>query len=178
MAETTTKVPVKSAPSAAEPVKASSFPLVSLRKEIDRLFDDFAMSWSGWPFGRRMLEDWPMRMPEMEINAPAVDFAETDQGYRITAELPGMDAKDVEVSVSDDVLTIKGEKREEKDESKKGYRFSERRYGMFERSFALPTGVDAAKISSEFARGVLSVTLPKTEQAKQKKARKIEVKAG
>jgi HSP20 family protein len=178
MAETTTKVPVKSKPEAAAPVKGSSFPLVSLRKEIDRLFDDFAMSWSSWPFGRRMLEDWPLSLPEVEMNAPAVDFAETEQGYRITAELPGMEEKDVEVSVSDDVLTIKGEKREEKDESRKGYRLSERRYGMFQRSFALPTGVDAAKISAEFAKGVLSVTLPKTEQARQKKARKIEVKSG
>jgi HSP20 family protein len=178
MAETTTKVPVKTAPTAAAPVKGSSYPLVSLRKEIDRLFDDFAMSWSGWPFGRRMLEDWPLRMPEMEIAAPAVDFAETDEGYRITAELPGMDGKDVEVSVSDDVLTIKGEKREEKDEKRKGYQLSERRYGMFQRAFALPAGVDATKISAEFAKGVLAVTMPKTEQAKQKKARKIEVKAG
>ncbi len=178
MAETTTKVPVKTAPQAGAPVKGSSYPLVSLRKEIDRLFDDFAMSWSGWPFGRRMLEDWPMRMPEAAVSAPAVDFAETDQGYRITAELPGMEGKDVEVGVSDDILTIKGEKREEKDESRKGYRLSERSYGMFQRSFALPAGVDAAKISAEFAKGVLAVTLPKTEQARQKKARKIEVKAG
>jgi HSP20 family protein len=177
MVETTKTVPIKSAPAAEAPVKGSSYPLVSLRKEIDRLFDDFAMSWSGWPFGRRMLEDWPLRMPEMDIGVPAVDFTETDQGYKVTAELPGMDDKDIEVSVSDDVLTIKGEKRQDKEEAKKGYRLSERRYGMFERSFGLPPGVDASKIAAEFTKGVLSVTLPKTVEAQKKHPRKIAVKA-
>ena len=177
MVETTKSVPVKSKAATASPAEGGSYPLVSLRKEIDRLFDDFAMSWSSWPFGRRMLQDWPLQMPEMDVSIPVVDFTETDKGFKLTAELPGMEEKDIEVSVSDDVLTVKGEKREDKEESRKGYRMSERRYGMFQRSFALPAGVDAGKITAEFSKGVLAVTLPKTVEAQKKHPKKIEVKA-
>jgi HSP20 family protein len=80
------------------------------------------------------------------------------------------------VSLSGDALTIRGEKKERKDQSHRGYRLSERRYGMFERTFALPTGVDASGIAAEFSKGVLHVTLPKTPQAK-KEPKKIAVKS-
>jgi HSP20 family protein len=93
---------------------------------------------------------------------------------KITAELPGMEEKDIEVNVSDDVLTIKGEKKEGK---KKDHYVSERHYGSFQRSFHIPDGVDANKIEASFQNGLLTVTLPKTAEP-PKQAKKIEVKKG
>jgi len=182
MVETATKVPVKTA-TAQPPVRkpeaaseSSGYPLSSLRRQIDRLFDDFTVGWGAWPFGRSLFDESAWQMPKMEFHAPAMDVTEGDDTFTVTAEMPGMDEKDVEVTVSDDVLTIKGEKRVEKDEERKGYRLSERRYGLFHRSFGLPAGVDTAKISAEFAKGVLKVTMPKTAEAQQKQPRKIAVK--
>jgi HSP20 family protein len=109
--------------------------------------------------------------------APVVDVAEREKDYEITAELPGMDEKDIEVSLSDDVLTIKGEKKEEKEERQKDYHVSERRYGSFQRSLRVPDGVDANKIEAKFKNGVLTLILPKSPEA-QKKKKKIEVKSG
>ena len=107
---------------------------------------------------------------------PAVDVAEKDKEYEITAELPGMDESNIEVKLSNGMLTITGEKKEEKEEKKKDYYLSERRYGSFERSFQLPEGVDADKIEAKFTKGVLKVVLPKTAEA-QKSVKKIAVKA-
>ena len=111
----------------------------------------------------------------MSSALPAVDVAENDKSYVITAELPGVPEKDVEVSVSDDMLVIKGEKRHENEEKGENHYFSERSYGSFRRMFSLPRETDAAKIEAHFKNGVLSVTIPKTE-AKQE-SRKVEVKA-
>jgi HSP20 family protein len=105
-----------------------------------------------------------------------VDVAETDTAYEITAELPGMDEKNIEVNVANGGITIKGEKKEETEEKKKDYYVSERRYGSFERYFTLPEAADADKIAATFKNGVLKVTLPKTAEA-QKPAKKIEIKA-
>jgi HSP20 family protein len=91
--------------------------------------------------------------------------------------MPGMGEKDIEVKVADGVLTIKGEKQEEKEEKKKDYYPQERSFGAFERSFGLPEGVDADKIEANFKKGVLTVTLHKNPEA-QKPAKKIEVQAG
>ena len=110
-----------------------------------------------------------------EVSAPVVDVVEKEREYQVSAELPGLEEKDVEVSVADDMLTIKGEKKEEKEEKAKNYYLSERRYGAFQRSFRLPPGVDSAKIEANFQKGVLTVTLPKTPEA-QKKEKKIEIK--
>ena len=107
---------------------------------------------------------------------PAVDLVESDKAYEVTAELPGMDEKNIDVKVTDGRLTIKGEKQEEKEEKKKDYYLHERRFGSFERSFELPESVDAEKIEASFKKGVLTVTLPKKAEA-QKPAKKIEVKA-
>jgi HSP20 family protein len=107
---------------------------------------------------------------------PAVDIAETDKAYEITAELPGMDEKNIEVKFADGVLTIKGEKKDEKEEKKKDYYLSERSYGSFQPSFQVPDGVDTDKIEATFKKGVLSVALPKSVEA-QKAAKKIDVKA-
>ena len=119
------------------------------------------------PFWRRELT-W--------TTTPAMDVAETDKAYEITAELPGMSESDVEVVAANGVLTIKGEKKEEKEEKKKDYYLSERRYGSFERRMQIPEDVEADKIEAAFKKGVLTVTLPKKPEA-QKPAKKIEVKA-
>jgi HSP20 family protein len=106
--------------------------------------------------------------------APAVDIADNEKAYEITAELPGMDESNIDVKFSDGTLTIKGEKKDEKEEKKKDYYLSERRYGSFQRSFGVPDGVDAEKIEAHFKNGVLTVTLPKTLQA-QKSEKKIAI---
>jgi HSP20 family protein len=145
----------------------------SFRSEMDRLFDRF-----GFPSLRRMFEMEPAWRPRstFSFSAPPIDLSEEEKAYKITAELPGLDAKDVEVSVSDDRLVLKGEKRQEKEEKDKNYYFSERSYGSFERAFELPGSVDREKIAADFSKGVLTITLPKTAQA-QKQAKKIEVKS-
>ena len=108
--------------------------------------------------------------------APAMDLVEKEKEYEISAELPGIDEKNVEIKVANHMLTIKGEKTEEKEEKQKDYYLSERRFGSFQRSFALPEGVDADKIEANFVKGVLTVKLPKTAEA-QKAEKKITVKA-
>ena len=107
---------------------------------------------------------------------PAVDVVETEGAWRITAELPGMDEKAVDVTIAGDVLTLKGEKTEEKDEDRTGTRVTERRYGAFARSFTLPPGIDRGAIDAAFANGVLTVTLPKLAAETPAETR-IEVKA-
>jgi HSP20 family molecular chaperone IbpA len=99
------------------------------------------------------------------------------EGAKITAELPGMEENDIEVNVYDDVLTIKGEKKEAKEEKKKDHYVSERHYGSFHRSFHIPDSIDANKIEASFRNGLLTVTLPKTAQG-QKRAKNVEVKKG
>jgi HSP20 family protein len=101
---------------------------------------------------------------------------EDDNAYEITAEMPGVEEKDVEITVKDDRLTLRGEKKSEKEEKKKDYHMTERSYGAFERSFHLPADVAADKIRADFEKGVLTLTLPKTPEAKSKE-RKIAIKA-
>lgn len=98
-----------------------------------------------------------------------VDIEEGDDGYTVTAEIPGMDEKDVEVSLVEKTLTISGQKEEERKESKKDYHLQERHFGSFRRSFGLPDDVDAGKITANFAKGILTVEMPKTKRAKSKK---------
>lgn len=148
----------------------------AFRNEFDQLFDRFGRNVTPWampPFGSRTV---PMVTSWLSTHLPSVDVAESDKAYTITAELPGLSASDVDVSVKNGSLVIKGEKQSEKKTEDKNYHLSERSYGAFERSFYLPEGVDRDKIKAEVAKGVLTVTLPKTETA-QAKAKKIEVKA-
>lgn len=168
---TETKLPATK--QASEPSFARH-PFEALRTEVDRLFDNF-----GDDFWRKRLRQFtaPERSWLKNFPAnPAVDVAETEKAYEITAELPGMDEKNVEVNVANGGITIKGEKKEETEEKKKDYYVSERRYGSFDRYFDLPEGVDADKIEANFKNGVLKVTLPKTAEA-QKPAKKISIKA-
>jgi len=134
-------------------------PIVSLQRELNAVFDDF---WGRFdsPFGGGM-------------NAgPRTDISETDEAMLVSVDLPGLDEKDVEVNVTDDMLTIRGE-REEKS-GKDGFTSQSRR--SFHRMIPVPPGVDAEKAEAEFRRGVLTVTLPKTEEAKAR-VKRIEVKS-
>jgi HSP20 family protein len=108
--------------------------------------------------------------------SPAIDVIESDKAYEITAELPGLDAKNIEILLSDGTLTIKGEKQEEKEEKTKDRYVSERRYGSFRRSLQVPSSVDTSKIEANFKNGVLTVTLPKSPEA-QKAQKSIPVTA-
>lgn len=180
MAETATKLPITTEKKASEPALQVRVPggLESLRREIDRLFDDFHKSWR-FPLGRSVFDIEPFLPREVTFDvAPAVDLIEKDQAYEVTAELPGMDDKNVEVKVANGTLTIRGEKKEEKEENEKekGYYLSERRYGSFQRVFRIPAGVDSDKIEASFAKGILTVTLPKTADA-QKAEKKINVRS-
>ena len=179
MAEAATKLEVKTEDKRPEEKGVRAVeprPFASLRREIDRLFDDF--EWGSWrsPFRRALFDVEPFLRGEVTWGkVPAIDVAETATTYEVTAELPGLDEKNIEVKFSDGTLTIRGEKKEEKEEKKKDYYLSERHYGSFQRSFSVPEDVDAEKIEATFKNGVLAVTLPKTGEA-QKNVKKIEVK--
>jgi len=148
----------------------------SFREEMDGLFDRFSGNF-GLPSLRRLFDAEPAWTYKSSFTfpTPAVDVTEDAGAYKITAELPGLEEKDVNVTVAGGMLTIKGEKSYAKDEKKKDDHMSERAYGSFQRSFTLPDGIDADKIAADLAKGVLTVTLPKTAQA-QKQQKKIEVK--
>ncbi len=134
--------------------------LSSLRREMDRLWD---RSLGERPFAGTFAESW----------LPSVDISETKDDFIVKAELPGLDAKDVNVSISGDLLIIKGEKKAEEEEKDEHYHRIERYSGSFQRVFQLQSGVKADKIKATFDKGVLKVTLPKVEEAKKKE---IEVK--
>jgi HSP20 family protein len=137
-------------------------PVWSLRREMDRLFDDMfgrSLMSSGW--GRAT-----MSWPSVEVN-------ESDKEVRVTAELPGMSDKDVDVHFEDGVLTLRGEKKSETEDKDRGY--SERYYGHFERRLALPSSVTGEGCNASFRDGVLTVTLPKSEEAAR--GRRIEINA-
>jgi HSP20 family protein len=178
MSKPETKVPVTteaktSAPSAMQPWR----PFENLRREVDRLFEDFSMAPFRLPFRRPAFDIEPFWQPESWVAVPAIDFVEHEKAFELTAEMPGLDEKSIEVKVSNDVLTIKGEKTEDKEQKDKDFYLKERRFGSFERSLRVPETVDADKIEASFKNGVLTVTLPKTEEA-QKPVKKIEVKGG
>jgi HSP20 family protein len=138
-------------------------PFTSLQREIDRLFEDFGR---GFPSFAAVRGDGAALMPSMDV-------AETDKEIEITAELPGLEEKDVQINVADNLLTIRGEKKNEKEQKDKNYRLVERSYGSFERTLELPEGVKADDIKATIAKGVLKVTVPKPAPAQ---AKKIEVK--
>ncbi|MDO8533479.1 MAG: Hsp20/alpha crystallin family protein [Xanthobacteraceae bacterium] len=179
MAEAVTKLPLKTEEKpAAAPSKTQEWhPFNSLRREINQMFDQFDVGALGAPFRRTPFDVVPFwRSEALWSTAPAVDIVEKDKAYEITAELPGMDEGNIEVKFSDGMLTIKGEKEEEKEEKKKDHYLSERRYGAFQRSFGVPDGVDTDKIEASFKKGVLTVVLPKGAEP-HKKEKKIAIAA-
>ena len=171
----------KSSKAPAKPEQSSRYvnvwdPLSSFRREFDRLFDDFTAV-SGQRAGS-ILSAEPFGRSEFGLGQlPAVDIVEHDKDYQVTAELPGMGEKDIDVKFADGVLTIKGEKKEESEEQQKDYYRSERRFGAFQRSFRVPDGVDGDKIEANVKDGVLTVLLPKSSEA-QKREKKLQIKKG
>jgi len=145
----------------------AAHPVASLQREMNRIFDDF---WGRFdrPFG--VFTSGPNGA------GAASDVVETDNAIEVSVELPGMEEKDIDVSLSDDTLTIKGEKQVERKEEKKGYYVSERTYGSVYRSIPLPVGVNTDEAEAKFKNGVLTVTLPKSDEA-QERVRKIAVKS-
>jgi HSP20 family protein len=171
MANDETKVPVKTTSTTPSPFPElfDWHPLDQLRRQINSLLHEL-------PSRRNLAEIEPFdRFFTGWPALPAVDLVEKDDEYRISAELPGLDEKNVEVKLSGGVLTISGEKKDEREEKEKGYSFSERRYGAFKRGFRVPDGVDTDKVSASFAKGVLTVVLPKTAGAKRAE-KKIDIK--
>ncbi|MDP4034115.1 MAG: Hsp20/alpha crystallin family protein [Pseudorhodobacter sp.] len=151
-------------------------PLVALRNEIDQLFEDFGWPDFGFPLLRRTGSVEPVRqLRDIWVAAPAMDLVERNGEYEVQAELPGLTIGDVEVKLSEGMLTIRGEKSAERKEDEEDYHLRERSYGEFQRCFRLPNGIDADKVEAKFENGVLSVRIPKSAEAK-KKERKIEVK--
>lgn len=102
---------------------------------------------------------------------PSLDLSETKNDIVVKAELPGIDTKDIDISLTNDVLSIKGEKKQEKEEKEEDYHFVERSYGSFTRSIRLPRDVQSDKISASYKNGVLKITLPKSEEAKKKEVK-------
>ena len=139
-----------------------SQPFLSLQREIDRLFDDFTR---GFPT--------LSMMPPGGMLMPVTDVTETDKEIEISAELPGLEEKDVQINLSNNVLSIKGEKKAEKERKEIDFRMVERSYGAFERTIELPEGVNPDSIKATIAKGVLTVTVPKPAPAQ---AKTIEVK--
>ncbi|APF36761.1 Hsp20/alpha crystallin family protein [Chelatococcus daeguensis] len=173
-----TKLPIETEKQTAPAPAARWTPFDSLRREIDRLFDDLHVGSWRMPFARAEFQsERPWLRESAFALTPAVDVVEREKEYEISAELPGLEQKDVEVRLANGTLIVRGEKRETKEEHDKDYYVSERRYGTFMRSFRVPDTVDTAGIEARFANGVLTVKLPKSAEAR-KNEKKIDVKTG
>lgn len=146
---------IKKAERGAIPTQRDMDPFAAMRTEIDRVFDAF--------LGRgaaRLLA--PVGFQDSDVLSPSIDIRETETEFVIEAELPGIDEKDVSITLNDDVLTVKGEKRSEREDKKSDdYHLMERSYGSFQRSFRVSDAVDAEKVKATFEKGVLKVMLPK-----------------
>ena len=139
-------------------------PFAMMQREMNRVFDSFNRNWGLGAF------------PEFTGSfMPRLDVTEGAKAFTVTAELPGMSEKEIDLSISGDTLTIRGEKKEEKEEKNKNYYYSERSYGTFMRSVPLPRQVETDKVSASFNKGVLTITLPKTAEAMES-MKKIDVK--
>lgn len=134
------------------------FGLFGLHREIDRLFSEFAQGVG--PSGAQNI-------------VPNIEISETDQAIEVTAEMPGLERKDVEISVDDDTLTIRGEKKVEETQKDRNVQLSERSYGVFVRVLQLPPGIDPSSVQATMSNGILKLTIPKPAKSEPKK---IEVK--
>ncbi len=143
--------------------------IATLQRRMNNMFEDFFADFGG------LLGERPFHVMKTADNpwfeSPNFEVSETDEEFRVKAELPGLDEKDIEVNVERDRVTIRGEKRREQEEKKRNYHLTEVSYGQFSRAFALPDGVDRDKAKAQFKKGVLTLTLPKTEQAKTERKR-------
>lgn len=139
---------------------SSLLPMDMSWDSMDKMFRSMK---NHWPF--HLSDDTPFRLSEMMLN-PNVDIKEDKKSYEISAELPGLDKDDIHVDLTNQVLTISGEKKTESTEDKdENYHVMERRYGYFKRSFTLPNSIEQEKIKADFKKGILHITLPKSESA-------------
>lgn len=136
-------------------------PIEVLHRRMNDLFEDLFgdLGGSRWLAPRSAFGGLGEFTPRFEV-------AETDDAVEVSAELPGLDEKDVRVTLDNGILTVEGEKKTEREEKKRGVFFSERSYGRFQRSVALPAGIDESKVKASFKKGVLRVTIPKAESAR------------
>ncbi|WP_372680730.1 Hsp20/alpha crystallin family protein [Desulfosarcina sp.] len=148
-------------------------PLQQFHQEIDRIFDQAFRNFGLTPFGF----DRPL-LPHLSegMLKPTLDLGATDKEYTITVEIPGVDEKDVRLEIVNDTLTIRGEKKHEKEETEKNFYRMERSYGAFQRMLSLPEDADQAGIAATFKHGVLTITMPRMA-AQQANVRQIEVKS-
>lgn len=167
------KTEVQAPEKAPPPSITASSPLLGWRDDFDRLFDSMLMS----PLSRRLGEWDPFHRRGMLGSdiSPRMDVIERDNVFEVTAELPGVAEGDVDISISDGMITIRGEKKAESESKKGDYHLSERSWGSFTRSFHLPENADEDHIDATFEKGVLTLTMPKTEKPMPPR-RKIEVK--
>ncbi len=146
--------------------RGDGHPVERLHDEMDALFDDFFSGFSMEPFEGRKAGPF----------SPNIDVSETDKEIKVSAELPGMDDKDIDVSLNRESLTIKGAKKEEKEDRGKDYYHVERSYGSFSRIIPLPVEIESDKAEAHFKNGVLTINVPKSAKAIETK-KKITIKA-
>lgn len=153
------------------PVKNENIndPFMSFRKEVDRLFDDFFNGFGGHAFPA-------VRTGGLNGGMPSLDVTDSDKELVVSAELPGLNEKDFEVSLVGDVLTIKGEKKHEHEEKENERHYVERHYGSFSRSVRLPFDASEQDVNANYEKGVLTIRIPKPAEI-QSKVKQIEVKA-
>lgn len=152
--------------SSLAPQNRMTDPFLSFRQEFDRLFDDF---FTGTGLARTAGQDIAM--------VPSIDICETEDSLQVKAELPGVDEKDIDVELNGDILSIRGEKKSDREQKEENYHLVERSYGSFARSIRIPFAVDQEKVDASFDKGVLTITLPKPPDAQQL-TKKISVKRG
>jgi len=144
----------------------SDNPLAALQRDINQVFEDF------W---QQADTNWIGRTNALDMFGPSTDVSETEDSIEVAVELPGMSEEDIDLSLSGDAMTLRGEKKIEREDKRKGVYMSERSYGAFYRTIPLPPGVDADKAEAKFERGVLTVTFPKSPEA-EAKVKRITVK--
>ena len=159
---------IKKTEPATPAVRPHGDPFSAMRSEMDRVFDNF--------LGRRWLDTPNLLSGNLSPNlsGPTVDVRESPTDIVIEAELPGLNEDDIDVTLNDGVLTIKGEKKSEREEKKDDYHVTERSYGRFQRAFRVPSTIDEEKIEAKLEKGVLHLTLPKMPEAASKE-KKIQI---
>ncbi len=147
--------------------REDDFPFYSLQRRMNELFDSFFSDFEQLPFGE--IDRWRGQF------MPTIDVKETEKSLEVTAELPGMDEKDIDVSLTKEALILKGEKKEKKEEKGKDYWHTERRYGSFHRVIPMPDYIDTEKVEATFKKGVLHIVVSKAESAAEA-SKKISIK--
>ncbi|PHR66681.1 MAG: heat-shock protein Hsp20 [Idiomarina sp.] len=145
-------------------------PILQLHREIDRLFDD---AFRGFGFPALAMPRWSSEWPDML--KPALDIQETDKQYKISLEVPGVEEKDIQITLDNDVLMVRGEKRQEQEKKEGGFHRVERSYGSFQRVLNLPDNADQESIKAAFKNGVLTISMDKREASAPKQGRSIPI---